>query len=146
MHFKIDYELQRLARLVNLPEERISKDLCRASVKAGLAVEYKGSYTDYGHKVKEATRFEKVAKVAGCLIDFLGRGIDSDIFDAFCNLTFWGEGDCPRCGGEIKATGEEFGHYKKNGNGYDLAPDWVVDGEVFECCNCGHKIPDMFNL
>ena len=135
MHFKIDYELQRLARLVNLPEERISKDLCRASVKAGLAVEYKGSYTDYGHKVKEATRFQKVAKVAGCLIDFLGRGINSDIFDAFCNLTFWGEGDCPHCGGDLHLSEtEEYGHWKDNG--YEIAPEWVEDGKVYECSNC----------
>lgn len=78
--------------------------------------------------------------------DKLGRlyhGLESDLFDAFCQLVIISEG-CPECGGPL-AYVETEGHELKDGD-YWTPNSYEIDNYVYHCTECGKIIKSKTEL
>lgn len=118
------------------------RNFCRACVDAGLLKE---DPDNYGRTVAEAMGELPVSKVAAFVSGYLGlKPIPADVFDAFCRLTVMGDGDCPKCGGEL-IYDETIGHELNDGDRF-TPPSYVVDYYVYHCPICGETIKSETEL
>ena len=150
MKFKIDENLRRIAdelrpRPGNIMLPLVSKELSRRFIDAGMIEDH----TDHwGESVLLATGPQYVADVCKVLAGYLyndeTRSIPADVFDAFCRLTVVGDGDCPKCGGELKCK-ETIGHELNDGDHW-TPNSYVVDYYVYECPICGETIKSETEL
>lgn len=146
MKFKIDNNLERLASVWGLTErpqlEKFSADLCAYMVHAGIIED---TPDNWGESVLIATGPQYVKDVCDLLAGFLKVSrIHTDTFDAFCRLTVVGNGDCPKCGGELKLK-DTIGHELNDGD-YFTPPSYVVDYYEYECPICGETIKSKNEL
>ena len=97
---------------------------------------------NWGESVLIATGPQYVSDVCAVLAEYLyndeTHSIPADVFDAFCALIVWGDGDCPHCGGELEFV-ETEGHELKDGD-YNTPNSYVVDNYVYRCVECGEII------
>lgn len=141
MRFKIDKNLFRVAAESVAPVEMepFAVDLCAALIDAGM-IEDPNDH--WGESVLIATGPRYVKDVCAVLAGFLygdkTRSIPADVFDAFCRLTVMGDGDCPKCGGEL-IYDETIGHELNDGDRF-TPPSYVVDYYVYHCPVCGEII------
>ena len=89
-----------------------------------------------------ATGPQYVSDVCAVLSKYLygdeTHSIPCEVFDAFCALIFWGDGDCPHCGGELEFI-ETEGHELNDGD-YYTPNSYVIDNYVYRCNECGEYI------
>lgn len=139
MKFKIDDNLKRIAAEMSADPAMVADKLCQHFIAAGMFADDEGNY---GCPVLEAAGPQYVKDICALLAAFLyddaSRPIKSDIFDAFCNLTVLGEGDCPECGGSLKFV-ETEGHELKDGD-YYTPNSYIIDKYVYKCRVCGEII------
>lgn len=62
--------------------------------------------------------------------------IDDTVYKAFASCIIMGEGDCPKCGGEMELR-ECEGHEISSGD-RDTPPDYEIDYEKWCCEECGY--------
>ena len=139
MRFKIDENLKRVAAEKAARPETVSVELCAALVDAGMIED---PNDNWGESVLIATGPQYVSDVCAVLAEYLyndeTRSIPADVFDAFCALIVWGDGDCPHCGGELEFV-ETEGHELKDGD-YYTPNSYVIDNYVYQCRECGETI------
>lgn len=146
MRFKRNNELFRFVKMVSETTKKdIGRGLCAHLVKTGI-IEDPNDH--WGESVLIATgpRYVKdvCAALAAYLYDDETRSIPSDVFDAFCALTIVGDGDCPKCGGEL-IYDETIGHELNDGDRF-TPPSYVVDYYVYHCPICGETIKSETEL
>lgn len=145
MKFKIDDNLKRIAAEMSADPAMVADKLCKHLIAAGMFADDEGNY---GCPVLEAAGPQYVKDIctllAGFLYDDSSRSIPSDVFDAFCNLTVMGEGDCPECGGGLKFV-ETEGHELKDGD-YYTPNSYIIDRYVYKCRVCGEIIKSEVEL
>lgn len=150
MKFKIDHNLREIAnelrtRPADIMLPLVSKELCRRFIDAGMIED---TPDNYGESVLIATGPNYVKDICELLAEYLynekTHPINADVFDAFCRLTVIGDGDCPKCGGELKFDGT-IGHELKDGD-YYTPNSWVVDLYLYHCPNCGEIIKSKNEL
>ena len=139
MRFKIDENLKRVAAAKAVRPETVAVELCSALVDTGM-IEDPTEY--WGESVLIATGPQYVSEVCAVLAEYLyndeTHSIPADVFDAFCALIVWGDGDCPHCGGELEFV-EIDGHELKDGD-YYTPNSYIVDNYVYRCVECGEII------
>lgn len=141
MRFKIDKNLNVVAAGMVAPVEleTVAVELCARFIDAGMIDD---TPDNWGESVLIATGPQYVSDVCAVLAEYLyddeTRSIPADVFDAFCALIVWGDGDCPHCGGELIYDGDE-GHELKDGD-YFTPNTWIKDFEVYICRQCGETI------
>lgn len=135
MRIKIDENLAIVAARANREPAEVANILINEMMNAGLV---KGENEDCGLSVKE---YVDGGTPLGTIVDIIKKTgierVNDTTYDAFLECIVMGDGDCPECGGEMFLT-DSVGH--EVSNGYDTAPSWVVDWELFACCVCGHEI------
>lgn len=150
MKFKIDHNLREIAnelrtRPADIMLPLVSKELCRRFIDAGMIED---TPDNYGESVLIATGPHYVKDICELLAEYLynekTRPINADVFDAFCSLTVIGDGDCPKCGGELKFD-ETIGHELKDGD-YYTPNSYVIDYYVYHCPICGEIIKSKNEL
>lgn len=146
MKFKIDNNLERLASIWCIAErpelEKFSAELCAHLVHAGIIED---TPDNWGESVLIAMGPQYVKDVCDLLAGFLKVSrIHTDTFDAFCSLIVMGDGDCPKCGGELKFD-ETIGHELKDGD-YYTPNSYVIDYYVYHCPICGEIIKSKNEL
>lgn len=150
MKFKIDHNLREIAnelrtRPADIMLPLVSKELCRRFIDAGMIED---TPDNYGESVLIATGPHYVKDICELLAEYLynekTRPINADVFDAFCRLTVIGDGDCPKCGGELKFD-ETIGHELKDGD-YYTPNSYVIDYYVYHCPICGETIKSKNEL
>lgn len=146
MRFKRNDEFFRFVKMVSETTKKdIGRGLCAHLVKNGI-IEDENEH--WGESVLIATgpRYVKdvCAALAAYLYDDETRSIPADVFDAFCRLTVMGDGDCPKCGGELKYK-ETIGHELNDGDRW-TPNSYVVDYYVYECPICGETIKSETEL
>lgn len=146
MRFKRNNELFRFVKMVSETTKKdIGRGLCAHLVKTGI-IEDPNDH--WGESVLIATgpRYVKdvCAALAAYLYDDETRSIPADVFDAFCALTIVGDGDCPKCGGEL-IYDETIGHELNDGDRF-TPPSYVVDYYVYHCPICGETIKSETEL
>lgn len=136
MRFKIDENLNRVAAAKAARPETVAVELLAALVDAGMIED---PNDNWGESVLIATGPRYVKDVCAVLAGFLygdkTRSIPADVFDAFCALIVFGDGDCPFCGGNL-IYDEMEGHELNDGD-YYTPNSWAVDLYVYHCANCG---------
>lgn len=134
--FKEDSNLKIVAEVAGKPAWMVSRGLCAAVLKSGVTRREESEYEDlYRRTVMDATQDSMVADVCECLFKYLGVDrVTSYVFYAFCNLVFWGMGDCPYCGGKLEFY-EYEGHELHDGD-YWTPNSWVWDKAVYYCPVC----------
>lgn len=139
MRFKIDKNLKKVAEAKADRPETVAVELCSALVDAGM-IEDPTEY--WGESVLIAISKQYVFKVCAVLAKYLyndeTHSIPSDVFDAFCDLIFWGDGDCPHCGGKLEFY-EIEGHELNDGD-YYTPNSYIIDNYVYRCVECGETI------
>ena len=152
MRFKIDKHLERIAAAKVAPvdpetvgaaicalmddPETVAVDLCKYMINAGVIED---TPEHWGESVLIATGPQYVKDICDLLAGYLGVDrVHTDVFDAFCRLTVVGDGDCPKCGGEL-IYDETIGHELNDGD-YFTPPSYVVDYYVYHCRVCGEII------
>ena len=143
MRFKIDKNLLVVCRehseFPDINPLTASSELCANLIGAGMIED---SPEHWGESVLLATGPRYVSEICKALALFLygdeSRSIPADVFDAFCRLTVVGDGDCPKCGGEL-IYDETIGHELNDGD-YFTPPSYVVDYYVYHCPVCGEII------
>lgn len=146
MRFKRNNELFRFVKMVSETTKKdIGRGLCAHLIKTGI-IEDPNDH--WGESVLIATgpRYVKdvCAALAAYLYDDETRSIPADVFDAFCALTIVGDGDCPKCGGEL-IYDETIGHELNDGDRF-TPPSYVVDYYVYHCPICGETIKSETEL
>lgn len=150
MKFKIDHNLREIAnelrtRPADIMLPLVSKELCRRFINAGMIED---TPDNYGESVLIATGPHYVKDICELLAEYLynekTHPINADVFDAFCRLTVIGDGDCPKCGGELKFD-ETIGHELKDGD-YYTPNSYVIDYYVYHCPICGEIIKSKNEL
>ena len=138
MRFKIDKNLFRVAAesVAPVEMESFAVDLCAALIDAGM-IEDPNDH--WGESVLVATGPQYFSDVCAVLAGFLygdeSRTVPADIYDAFCALIVWDDGDCPNCGGELEFVRTE-GHEINDGD-YYTPNSYIVDYYVYRCVECG---------
>lgn len=136
MRFKIDENLKRVAAVKAARPETVAVELLARLSETGMIVEPEEHWTE---SVSVAAGTQLVEDVCAELAEYLygdeSHSIPAEIFDAFCALIIWGDGDCPCCGGELKFI-ETEGHELNDGD-YYTPNSYVIDNYVYECVNCG---------
>lgn len=139
MRFKIDKNLKRVAAAKAGRPETVAVELCAALVDAGM-IEDPTEY--WGESVLTAISTQYVFKVCAVLAKYLyndeSHSIPSEVFDAFCDLIVWGDGDCPHCGGKLEFY-ETEGHELNDGD-YYTPNSYIIDNYVYRCVECGETI------
>ena len=139
MRFKIDENLKRIAAAKAARPETVAVELLAALVDAGMIED---PNDNWGESVLIATGPQYVSDVCAVLAEYLyndeTRSIPADVFDAFCALIVWGDGDCPVCGG-ILVYDETEGHELNDGDLY-TPNSWGPDLYCYHCANCGEII------
>ena len=140
MKFKIDENLRRIASVWGLANEdelkEFSGNMCRYFINAGIIED---TPDNWGESVLIASGPQYVKDVCDLLARFLKVSrIHTDVFDAFCRLIVMGDGDCPKCGGELYQK-DRMEHELNDGDHYTPA-SFAVDCYVYECRNCGETI------
>lgn len=145
MKFKIDKNLQRIASEIIGPYwdlNMVAKNLCQRFIDAGMIED---TPDNWGESVLIAMGPQYVKDVCDLLARFLKVSrIHTDTFDAFCRLIVMGDGDCPKCGGELKFD-ETIGHELKDGD-YYTTNSYVIDYYVYHCPICGEIIKSKNEL
>lgn len=144
MRFKIDQNLYTLIAAYKRPTtaEKFSCDLCQYMINAGIIED---TNEHWGESVLIATGPQYVKDICDLLAGYLGVDrIHTDVFDAFCRLTVMGDGDCPKCGGEL-IYDETIGHELNDGDRF-TPPSYVVDYYVYHCPICGETIKSETEL
>lgn len=94
------------------------------------------------YRIDFATGPQYVSDVCAVLAEYLyndeTHSIPADVFDAFCALIVWGDGDCPHCGGKLEFV-ETEGHELNDGD-YFTPNSYIVDNYVYRCVECGEII------
>ena len=141
MRFKIDKNLNVVAaaKVAPVAPETVAVELCARFIDAGMIDD---TPDNWGESVLAPTGPQYVSDVCAVLAEYLyddeTRSIPADVFDAFCALIVWGDGDCPHCGGELVYEGDS-GHELKDGD-YFTPNTWIKDFEVYTCRQCGETI------
>jgi hypothetical protein len=139
MRFKNDKNLKRVAAEKAARPETVAVELCAALINAGMIED---PNDNWGDSVLIATGPQYVSDVCAVLAEYLyndeTHSIPADVFDAFCALIVWGDGDCPHCGGELEFV-ETEGHELKDGD-YYTPNSYIVDNYVYRCGECGKII------
>lgn len=138
MRFKIDKYLEQVAaaKVAPVDTETVAVDLCKYMINAGIIED---TPEHWGESVLIATGPQYVKDICDLLAGYLGVDrIHTDVFDAFCRLTVVGDGDCPKCGGELKFI-EKEGHELNDGD-YFTPNSYVIDNYVYRCVECGEII------
>ena len=139
MRFKIDENLKRVADAKAARPETVAVELFDALVDAGMIEDPNDHWNE---SVFIATGPRSVKEICAVLAEYLyndeTHSIPADIFDAFCALVVWGDGDCPYCGGELEFV-EVEGHELKDGD-YYTPNSYVIDNWVYRCVECGEII------
>ena len=144
MRFKIDKYLEQVAaaKVAPVDAETVAVDLCKYMINAGIIED---TNEHWGESVLIATGPQYVKDICDLLAGYLGVDrIHTDVFDAFCRLTVMGDGDCPKCGGEL-IYDETIGHELNDGDLY-TPPSYVVDYYVYHCPICGETIKSETEL
>lgn len=138
MKFKIDDNLRMIASAMKTPThiESVAVELCRHFINSGMIEE---TTEHWGESVLIATGPRYVVDVKNVLAGYLyndeSHSVPADVFNAFCGLTIVGDGDCPKCGGEL-IFDYTIGHETNDGD-YFTPPSYVVDFYVYHCPVCG---------
>ena len=139
MRFKIDKNLTRVAAAKAARPEIVAVELLAALVDAGMIED---PTENWGESVLIATGRRYVKDVYAVLAEYLyndeTHSIPADVFDAFCALIVWGDGDCPHCGGELEFI--EVEGYELNDGDYYRPNSYVIDNYVYRCVECGEII------
>ena len=146
MRFKRNNELFRFVKMVSETTKKdIGRGLCAHLVKSGIIED---ANEHWGESVLIATGPQYVSDVCAVLAEYLyddeTHSIPADVFDAFCRLTVMGDGDCPKCGGEL-IYDETIGHELNDGDRF-TPPSYVVDYYVYHCPICGETIKSETEL
>lgn len=142
MRFKIDENLRKIATAKQADAETVAVELCAYMVNAGIVED---APEHWGESVLIASGPHYVKDVCDLLAGYLNAPrIHTDIFDAFCRLIVMGDGDCPKCGGELKYK-ETIGHELNDGDRW-TPNSYVVDYYVYECPICGETIKSETEL
>ena len=119
--------------------ETVAVELCARFIDAGMI---EMAPANFNVPVLQATGPQYVSDVCAVLAEYLyndeTHSIPADVFDAFCALIVWGDGDCPHCGGELEFV-ETEGHELKDGD-YYTPNSYIVDNYVYRCVECGEII------
>lgn len=136
MRFKIDENLTRVAAAKASDPETVSVELFGRLVDRGMIED---PADRWGESVLVAIGPHYIKDVCALLAGFLygdeSRTVPADIYDAFCALIVWDDGDCPNCGGELEFVRTE-GHEINDGD-YYTPNSYVVDFYVYRCVECG---------
>lgn len=144
MRFKIDENLKRVAaaKVAPVDPETVAVELCRYMINAGVIED---TNEHWGESVLICDRSPIRQRYLRLLAGYLGvPRIHTDVFDAFCRLTVVGDGDCPKCGGEL-IYDETVGHELNDGD-YFTPPSYVIDYYVYHCPICGETIKSETEL
>ena len=145
MRFKIDKHLGQVAAAKATRPETVAVELCAAIIDAGMIED---TNDHWGESVLIATAPHYVKDICAVLAEYLyndeTHSIPSDVFDAFCRLTVVGDGDCPKCGGELNYD-YPIGHELNDGDRF-TPPSYVVDYYVYHCPICGETFKSETEL
>ena len=145
MRIKIDDNLKKVAAAINMApiDHAIFADLlCKKLIASDLLADIPDNY---GLPMIQATGKARVFDVVSVLIEYLGiPTMDMDAFDAFCKCIVIGDGDCPKCGGELEHY-ENEGHEINDGD-YLHPNTYIVDKYVYRCRECGEIIKSETEL
>lgn len=138
MRFKIDDNLMRIARAKDEAPETTAIELCKACVEAGYLYD-STDYYGFRNETLMADAEISVKSAGDILARYLGVvEIKSELFDAFCGLIVVGDGNCPRCGGNLELYDSDV--QKIPSSSYDIPPEYKVTTIYYECPVCGIKI------
>ena len=139
MRFKIDENLKRVAAAISAAPETVSVELCARFIDAGMIED---TPELFGESVLIATGPQYVSDVCAILAGYLygdeSRSIPADVFDAFCGLVVWGDGDCPHCGGELDFIATEC--RELHDGDYYTPNSYEILNYVYECRECRETI------
>ena len=145
MRFKLDENLNRVAFEKAGEPETVAVELFARLVESGMIEDPE---EHFGESVLIATGPRYVKDVCAVLAGFLygdeSRPVPADIFNAFCALIVFGDGDCPKCGGELNFV-ETEGHELNDGDHY-TPNSYVIDNYVYRCVECGETIKIPYEL
>lgn len=138
MRFKVDDNLRVVAggKATPVDHKTFAKELCGRLVGAGMIED---TEENYGVSLLEATGPIYVADVCKELCGYLERErITADIWKAFCGLTVLGDGNCPKCGGELVLWDAEIRKVRSWRD--EFPPEYRKVRETFRCKVCGEEI------
>lgn len=140
MRFKNDKNLTRVAAATaaHVAPEIVAVELFRRMVDAGMIDDPEDCWM---LPVVKVIGQETITDVCALLSEYLygcNQSIPADVFDAFCALIVWGDGDCPECGGELELIDAE-GHELHDGD-YYTPNSYIVDYYIYRCRDCGETV------
>lgn len=143
MRFKVDDNLRVVAegKATPVPVETVAVELCGKLVEAEMLED---DPLNFGLSVLEATGPRYVADVCKVLCGYLEREtISADIWKAFCGLTVFGDGECPKCGGEMVSLYADVREIPAWRN--EFPPEYKTESETFRCEVCGELIRKYYD-
>lgn len=135
MKIKHDSSLHEFAKLLELStseaEEKVLKRLERI---------VENDPENYGKKICEIYDFCDL-KVVDVVSAINVENLTTAIFEAYCNLTIFGDGDCPCCGAKMDEVAMDYDLLESNG----ITPDEYTNVFVTkECPVCGEIITEKY--
>lgn len=135
MKIKHDSALHEFAKFLELStseaEEKVLKRLERIVENDPM---------NYGKKICEIYDFCDL-KVVDIVSAINVENLTTEIFEAYCNLTIFGDGDCPCCGAEMEEVAMDYDLIESNG----ITPDEHTNVFVIrECPVCGEIITERY--
>ena len=135
MKIKHDSALHEYSKLLELStseaEEKVLKRLERI---------VENDPENYGKKICEIYDFCDL-KVVDIVSAINVENLTAEIFEAYCNLTILGDGDCPCCGAEMEEVAMDYDLIESNG----ITPDEHTNVFVTkECPVCGEIITERY--
>lgn len=133
MKIKHDSALDNFAKCIELStseaEEKVLKRLERI---------VDDDPENYGKKICEIYDFCDL-KVVDIVNAINVENLTTAIFEAYCNLTIFGDGDCPCCGAKMEVIGMDYDVIESNG----ITPREYINVKTFiECPVCGKVIAE----
>lgn len=135
MKIKHDSALHEYSKLLELStseaEEKVLKRLERI---------VENDPENYGKKICEIYDFCDL-KVVDIVSAINVENLTTEIFEAYCNLTIFGDGDCPYCGAEMEEVAMDYDLIESNG----ITPNEHTNVFVTkECPVCGEIITEKY--
>lgn len=135
MKIKHDSALHEFSKLLELStseaEEKVLKRLERI---------VENDPENYGKKISEIYDFCDL-KVVDIVSAINVENLTTTIFEAYCNLTIFGDGDCPCCGAEMEEVAMDYDLIESNGITTNEHTNVFV---TKECPVCGEIITERY--
>ena len=135
MKIKHDSSLHEFSKLLELStseaEEKVLKRIERI---------VENDPVNYGKKICEIYDFCDL-KVVDIVSAINVENLTTEIFEAYCNLTILGDGDCPCCGAKMEEVAMDYDLIESNG----ITPNEHTNVFVTkECPVCGEIITERY--